>query len=149
MRYDFEERGFSLVCFDFFMYLGVTGEIELKPVDRPFGEHLFVAGKSEVVQIGDERGSAVWQMIKMMPGSSLLYLGVVNKDEKTEMLVFEMLDGGEPKKFNRNLFGEIAGMPYKHLYLAFHYLSPDELHISTRSVSARVFRPTLVFAENN
>ncbi len=145
LRFDYPHLGFNLICFDGYMYLGdLCGHLPIEPRDVPFGKYLFEARKSKVIQIGDERGSALWEMLRMIDGNPLLYLGVI-AGETGDMLVFQPLENDRPKIYNRNLFGDICDLPYLNLYVVFNYLSPDELHITTRNLAARVFRPTVVF----
>lgn len=145
--FDYPQLGFDLLCLESYMYVGDRdGNLPIQKRDMPFGKHLFEAGKSKVVQIGDERGSAVWEMLKLIEGNSLLYLGVL-RGERGEMLIFQPLEDDEPKIFARDLFGTISGLEYFNLLVAFNYLDADTLHITTRSVAGRVFRPTVVFAD--
>ena len=146
LTFEYPTQGYNLICFDGYMYLGdLSGSLPLNKENIRFGEHLLEAGHSRIVQIGDERGSAVWLMLRMAEECNLLYLGTLIDDSK-KMLLFEIWESGKPKQFNRNLFGEIEDKPYLNLYVAFNYLSESELHITTCSHAGRIFRSTIVFA---
>ena len=117
--------------------------------NRPLGEHTFSAGKTRVTQIGDERGSAMWECLQMREGFSLLYLGVAPAQAGGEMLLFEEWPGDAAKLFPRQPgkgLIELGGQGYRHLLVAFHYLRESELHIVTRAPAARVLVPRLVYA---
>lgn len=148
--FDFPHLGYDLVCSDRWMWAGETSPaLEIRMQNRPFGEHTFIAGKTRVTQIGDERGSAVWECLQLCEGLSLLYLGVAQAHEGGEMLLFEERQGNEAKAFPRQPWTgliELGGKGYRNLFVAFHYLSESELHIVTRGHAARVFAPTLVYA---
>ena len=147
--FDFPQLGYDLICSEGYMWAGETSRaLEIRMERRPFGEHTFIAGETRVKQIGDERGSAVWECLQMAAGSSLRYLGLTESHAGGEMLLFEEWQGNQRREYPRNLRGriEVADCDYAQLYVAFHYLSATELHIVTRAHAARVFAPTLKYA---
>jgi len=129
------------------MYLGDrTGNLPIKPENVKIGNHELIAGVSKVVQFGDETGAAYRTMFKLYEGTSIRYLGTLD-GEKAPMVIFEILEKGKPRQWTRDLFGDIAGKPYKTFYVCFNLLRHaqfTELHITTRGIAARVFKPVVV-----
>ena len=66
LTFDYPQLGFNLICFDRYMYLGdLDGNLPIEKIDMPFGQHLFRAGISRVIQIGDEKGYSLFRMLKI------------------------------------------------------------------------------------
>ena len=150
LTFDYRREGFDIICFEGYMYLGdLVGNLPIRAEEKRFGTHLFIPDKTNVVQIGDERGSALWECLCLTDGHSLLYRGTLGAADGHEILVFLPLVNGRKREFSRDLFGNIAGYPYKNIFVVFNYLSAEELHITTCYHAARVFRPTVVYAEES
>lgn len=150
LTFEYPALGYDLICFSCYQYIGdLDGKLKIEPVPVKFGEHTFVPNQTNVVQIGDERDThALWTMLRLEGGFSLLYLGTFQAD-KGIMLMFQPLINNKPPDFQRNLFGLLADCNYVSLFVAFNFVNEKELLITTSAHAPRLFRPTVVFAENS
>lgn len=118
LTFEHPTRGYNLICFRRYQFIGdLCGNLKIEPESFKFGAHTFTPGESNVVQIGDEiNRHALFTMLRLEGGFSLLYLGVFEADNG-KMLMFEPLVDNQPRSLQRNLFGELDGTSYYNLWV--------------------------------
>lgn len=144
------EAGFDILCFSSYMY-AATKTAEFLPVEKRaarIGNFELLPDQSRVVKIGNGGAKGCYATLSMIPPSSLLYLGIfpnakVNEFE-TELLIFQQLENGSPRRFPRNLFG-IEGKDEYQNFLVCCFYSKNFIGITTRFNASRAYKHFVEF----
>ena len=138
----YKYENFDLIAFaQAYMYACFSYQPELCTQNFEMNGHTFIAGKTEVIQIGKlSKGakSKGYSELKMLPGHSLLFAG------KFEQLVLFRPKDGDQLKFKTNKKGIISGTSYKEMFVAFYDIT-DWLCILTSAQASRLVAQEFVF----
>lgn len=141
--------GFDIICFDNYMF-AATKFGEFLPVEKrvlQIGKFELVPEQSNITRIGNG-GSAAFSEILMVSPASILYLGVfpnARVNEITvELAIFQQLEAGKPRQFQKNLFGIENADEYEN-FLVCAFLIKGWLGITTRNNASRIYKTHFEF----